>query len=105
MKNNYYLITNERIIVAKHSTKEIIKEKKLSEIKQVHIEMNDKFFGNIIFGEPELVFMENKVRFIPSKRMEINFKPDEYAFLSVDNISEIIPVFENLKLRVNKTFY
>lgn len=105
VKNNYYLITNERIIVAKQSTKEIIKEKKLSEIKQVHIEMNNKFFGNIIFGEPEAAFGENNPRFIVSKRMKMNFKPDEYAFLSVDNISEIIPIFENLKLKVNKTFY
>jgi len=29
LKNNYYLITNERIIIAEKSTKEIIKEKKL----------------------------------------------------------------------------
>jgi len=35
----------------------------------------------------------------------MNFDEDKYTFLSVENISEIIPVFENLKLKVNKTFY
>ncbi|PQA92035.1 hypothetical protein B0A69_16585 [Chryseobacterium shigense] len=105
LRDNYYLITNERIIVAEKLTKEIIKEKKLAEIDQVNIEMNNQFFGNIIFGEPETIFGKNDEPFSFFKTKGMNFNEDEYAFISVDNISEIIPVFENLKLKVNKTFY
>ncbi|REC74487.1 hypothetical protein DRF60_17725 [Chryseobacterium elymi] len=104
LRDNYYLITNERIIVAEKLTKEIVKQKKLSEIDQVNIEMNNNFFGNIIFGEPETIFGKNDELF-SFKRNGMSFDEDEYAFLSVENISEIIPVFENLKLKVNKTFY
>jgi hypothetical protein len=35
----------------------------------------------------------------------MSFKEDEYAFLSVENMNEIIPVFEELGLKVTKTFY
>ncbi|WP_131327945.1 hypothetical protein [Chryseobacterium vrystaatense] len=105
MKNNYYIITNERIIIAEKSTKEILKEKKLEEIDQINIEMNNKFFGNIIFGEPESIFGRNDEPFSFFKRSGMNFDEDKYVFLSVENISEIIPIFENLKLKVNKTFY
>lgn len=105
LRNNYYLITNERIIIAKKSTKEIIKEKKLGEIDQINIEMDNKFFGNIIFGEPETIFGKNNELFSLSNGRGMNFDEDEYAFLSVEDISEIIPVFESLKLKVTKTFY
>lgn len=104
LRDHYYLITNERIIVAEKLTKEIVKEKKLAEIDQVNIEMNNNFFGNIIFGEPETIFGKNDELF-SFKRSGMNFNEDEYAFISVENISEIIPIFENLKLKVNKTFY
>ncbi|SHH05597.1 hypothetical protein SAMN02787073_0165 [Chryseobacterium vrystaatense] len=105
LKNNYYIITNERIIIDEKSTKEILKEKKLEEIDQINIEMNNKFFGNIIFGEPESIFGRNDEPFSFFKRSGMNFDEDKYVFLSVENISEIIPIFENLKLKVNKTFY
>ncbi|MGN7757233.1 hypothetical protein ACTJIV_07125 [Chryseobacterium sp. 22532] len=105
LKNKYYLITNERIIIAKRSTGKIVKEKKLSEIDQINIEMNNKFFGNIIFGEPETIFGKKDEPFSLFKRRRMNFDEDKYAFLSVENLNEIIPVFENLKLKVNKTFY
>lgn len=35
----------------------------------------------------------------------MNFKEDKYAFLNVENINEILPIFEELGLKVNKTFY
>lgn len=105
LRNNYYLITNERIIIAEKLNKKIVKEKKLAEIDQVNIEMNNQFFGNIIFGEPETIFGKNDEPFSFFKRNGMNFNEDEYAFLSVENINEIIPIFENLKLKVNKTFY
>lgn len=105
LKNNYYLITNERIIIAEKLTEKIIKEKKLEEIDQINIEMNNKFFGNIIFGEPETIFGKNDEPFSFFKRNGMNFDEDKYVFLSVEGISEIIPVFESLKLKVTKTFY
>jgi hypothetical protein len=104
LRDNYYLITNERIMIAEKATKEIVKEKKLTEIDQINIEMNNKFFGNIIFGKPETIFGKNNEIF-SFKRSGMNFDEDEYVFLSVENINEIIPVFETLKLRVYKTFY
>lgn len=105
LKNNYYLITNQRIIVAEKSNKEILKSKNFEDIKRINVEMNHNYFGNIIFGEPEDVFGSNEDGFSFFTRGGMNFKEDEYAFLSVENINEIIPVFESLGLKINKTFY
>ncbi|KMQ64892.1 hypothetical protein ACM46_11825 [Chryseobacterium angstadtii] len=105
LKDNYYLITNKRIIIAEKLTKEIIKEKSLSEIDQINIEMNNNFFGNIIFGEPETIFGKTDEPFSFFRGRGMNFDEDKYTFLSVENINEMIPIFENLKLKVIKTFY
>jgi len=35
----------------------------------------------------------------------MNFKEDEYSYQSVENINEIIPIFEKLNLKISKTFY
>lgn len=105
LKNNYYLITNQRIIVAEKRNKEILKSKKYGEIKIISAEMNNNYFGNIIFGEPENIFGRNDEDFSFFKRSGMNFKEDEYVFLSVENINEIIPVFESLGLKINKIFY
>ncbi|KQT31480.1 hypothetical protein ASG22_18290 [Chryseobacterium sp. Leaf405] len=63
LKNNCYLITNQRIIVAKKGSGKIIKFRELNEINQVTAEMNGNFFGNIIFGEPENIFGKNDEAF------------------------------------------
>ncbi|MCS3528701.1 hypothetical protein [Chryseobacterium sp. JUb7] len=104
LKNNCYLITNQRIIITRKSKTEILRYKKLEEIDQVHAEMNDQFFGNIIFGEPEGV-IENSPNYFENNRGVMIFKSDEYAFLSVENINKIIPLINELGLKVNKTFY
>ena len=78
---------------------------KLEEIEIVNIEMNNKFFGNIIFGEPETIFGNDKESFFGGRRGGMNFKEDEYSFQSVENINEIIPIFEKLNLKISKTFY
>lgn len=67
--------------------------------------MNNKFFKNIIFGEPEHIFGGNDEPFPLFKNRGINFNENQYAFISVEHITEIIPVFEDLGLKVNKTFY
>ena len=105
IRNNYYLITNQRIIIAKKSTHEIEKEKALKEIVQINAEMNGNFFGNIILGEPEGIFVRNDEPFSFFNRSGMSFKEDQYAFLSVENMNEIIPVFGELGLKVTKTFY
>ncbi|WP_123984692.1 hypothetical protein [Chryseobacterium sp. G0201] len=99
------MITNQRIIVAEKSNKEILKSKNFEEIKRINVEMNRNYFGNIIFGEPEDIFGSNDENFSFFTRSGMNFKEDEYVFLSVENINEIIPVFESLGLKINKTFY
>ncbi len=103
--NNCYLITNQRIIIANKTKDKIIKYKKLNEIDEINAEMSGRFFGNIIFGEPEGVFGRSDEPFSLFNRSGMSFKEDEYAFLSVENINEIIPVFEELGLKVTKTFY
>jgi len=105
IRNSYYLITNQRIIIAEKSTHEIEKEKPLGEIDKVNAEMSGRFFGNIIFGKPEGIFGRSDEPFSFFNRSGMSFKEDEYAFLSVENINEIIPVFEELGLKVTKTFY
>ena len=105
IRNNYYLITNQRIIIAKKSTHEIENEKALKEIVQINAEMNGNFFGNIILGEPEGIFGRNDEPFSFFNRSGMSFKKDQYAFLSVENMNEIIPVFGELGLKVTKTFY
>lgn len=105
LKNNKYIITNQRIIIAKKSTGYIFKYLKLEEIEIVNIEMNNKFFGNIIFGEPETIFGNDKESFFLGRRGGMNFKEDEYSFQSVENINEIIPIFEKLNLKISKNFY
>ena len=67
--------------------------------------MSGSFFGNIIFGEPENIFGNNDKAFSFFRRNGMNFNEDKYAFLSVENINEIIPIFEELGFKVNKTFY
>jgi len=104
LKNNYYLITNQRIIIASRSKKEIIRYRKLEEIDQVHADMNDRFFGNIIFGKPEGV-VDNSSGYLGGNRGILTFKNDRYAFLSIENIDEIIVLINELGLKVNKTFY
>lgn len=104
IKNSKYFVTNQRIFV-RLSENEIVWQKKLSEIDQINAEMNGSFFGNIIFGEPENIFGKNDEAFSFFRRNGMNFKEDKYAFLSVENINEIIPIFEELGLKVNKTFY
>ncbi|WP_294323974.1 hypothetical protein [Chryseobacterium sp. sg2396] len=103
--NNCYLITNQRIIIANKTKDKIIKYKELNEIDEINAEMSGSFFGNIIFGEPEGVFGRSDEPFSFFNRSGMSFKEDEYAFLSVENINEIIPVFEELGLKVTKTFY
>lgn len=105
LKNNYYVITNQRIIIAEKSTNDIEKEIKFTELDQINAEMNTKFFGNIIFGEPENIFGKNDDTFSIFKKSGMNFDEDQYAFLSVENINQVLPVFEELGLKVNKTFY
>ncbi|WP_027382203.1 hypothetical protein [Epilithonimonas caeni] len=105
LKNNYYVITNQRIIIANKKNDEIEKYKNIKEIDQVNIEMNKHFFGNIIFGEPENIFGCNDEPFSLFKRYGMNFSEDKYAFLSVENINEIVSIFKNLSLKINKTFY
>jgi hypothetical protein len=105
LKNNYYIITNQRIIIAEKSTNDIEKQIEFTEIDQINTEMNSQFFGNIIFGEPETIFGRNDEPFSFFKRSGMNFDEDKYAFLSVENINEILPIFEELGLKVNKTFY
>lgn len=105
LNNNVYLITNQRIIIAKKRTRQIIKYKNIKEIDLVNAEMNKYFFGNIIFGEPENIFGSNDEPFSPFKRNGMNFSEDEYAFLSVESIDEIIPIFEKLEMKIDKTFY
>ncbi len=103
--NNYYIITNQRIIIANSKNKKVKKQLYLNEIDQVNAEMNNKFFGNIIFGEPENIFGRNDEPFSLFNRRGMNFDEDKYAFLSVEGIDEIIPIFEKLDLKINKTFY
>ncbi|MCC3217227.1 hypothetical protein LIV57_18310 [Chryseobacterium sp. X308] len=105
LKNNYYVITNQRIAIVEKENGKIVKYKELNEIKEVNAEMNTKHFGNIIFGEPETFFGKNDESFSFFKRRGVNFTEDKYAFLSVGNINEIIPLFNELGLKVNKTFY
>jgi len=105
IKNNYYLITNQRIIIVEKSTGEIEQERNFFEINEINAEMNGSFFGNIIFGEPENIFGKSDEPFSFFNRGGMNFTEDKYAFLSVENINEIIPVFEELGLKVKKTFY
>jgi len=105
LKNNYYVITNQRIVVVEKLTNDIEKELKIAEINQINAEMNGEYFGNIIFGEPENIFGKNDEPFSFFKRSGMNFNEDKYVFLSVEKINEIIPVFDELGLKVNKTFY
>ncbi|RQO40847.1 hypothetical protein DBR39_07890 [Chryseobacterium sp. KBW03] len=105
LKNNCYIITNQRIAIVERANGNIVKDKKLNEIDQVNVEMNTKHFGNIIFGEPENIFGKDDESFSFFRRRGANFTEDKYTFLSVENIHEIIPVFNELGLKVNKTFY
>lgn len=105
IRDNYYLVTNYRIIIAEKSTKEITKYKKLEEIKEINVQMNSSFFGNIIFGQPEDIFGKADDSFSFFKTNGMNFTEDKYIFLSVENIHEIVPVFESLGLPINKTFF
>lgn len=105
LQNNYYVITNQRIAIVEKANGKILKYKELNEIDQVNAEMNSKHFGNIVFGEPERIFGKDDENFSFFRRRGVNFAEDKYAFLSVGNIHEIIPVFSELGLKVNKTFY
>lgn len=105
LKNNSYIITNQRVIIAEKGNGKILKYKTFNEIEQVNAEMNTEYFGNIIFGEPESLSGKNNGNFSFFRNRGLNFTEDKYAFLSVENINEIIPVFNELGLKVNKTFY
>lgn len=105
LKNNYYVITNQRIAIVEKGSGKVLKYKELNEIKEVNAEMNTNHFGNIIFGEPESFFGKDDENFSFFRRRGVNFAEDEYAFLSVGNINEIIPLFNEMGLKVNKTFY
>lgn len=105
LKNNYYIITNQRIAIVGKTSGKILKYKELNEIDQVNAEMNTKHFGNIIFGESENIFGRNDEKFSFFGKRGVNFAEDKYAFISVENINEIIPLFNDLGLNVNKTFY
>ncbi|KAA2223534.1 hypothetical protein [Chryseobacterium sediminis] len=105
LKKNYYVITNQRIAIVEKANGKILKYKELNEIDQVNAEMNSKYFGNIIFGEPESMFGKDDENFSFFRRRGVNFAEDKYAFISVENINEIIPLFNDLGLNVNKTFY
>ena len=103
--NNCFLITNQRIIIAHKKREKILKYKELHQIPEITAEMDSSFFGNIIFGEPEGIFGRNDELFSVFNRFGMNFREDRYVFLSVEHINEIIPVFEELGLKVKKTFY
>lgn len=105
LKNNLYIITNQRIIIAENKTGYIYKFLRIEEIKIVNIEMNNNFFGNIIFGEPETIFGNGDEASFFGRKNGMNFKEDKYSFQSVENINEIIPIFEKLNLKISKTFY
>lgn len=105
LKSLIYVITNQRIIIAEKETGYIYKFLKLEEIKIVNIEMNSHFFGNIIFGEIETIFGSNNESSIFGMKNGMNFKEDEYSFQSVENIDEIMPIFEKLNFKISKTFY
>ncbi|MFS4472642.1 hypothetical protein [Chryseobacterium sp. T20] len=105
LKNNYYVITNQRIAIVEKGSGKVLKYKDLNEIKEVNAEMNTLHFGNIIFGEPESFFGKDDESFSFFGRRGVNFTEDKYAFLSVENINEIIPLFNEMGLKVNKTFY
>lgn len=105
LKNNCYIITNQRIVIVKKGNGKILKYKALNEIEQMNAEMNTEYFGNIIFGETESLSGKNDGDFSFFRKRGVNFTEDKYAFLSVENINEIIPVFNELGLKVNKTFY
>lgn len=105
LKNNYYVITNQRIAIVEKGSGKVLKYKELNEIKEVNAEMNTNHFGNIIFGEPESFFGKDDESFSFFRRRGVNFTEDKYAFLSVENINEIIPLFNEMGLKVNKTFY
>jgi hypothetical protein len=96
LKNDYYLITNQRIIIAEKATREILKSKELSEVGEINVEMNASYFGNIIFGQPEGIFGRKDESYFFGGNGGMSFKEDEYAFLSVENINEILSVFESL---------
>jgi hypothetical protein len=105
IENSRYLITNQRILKVKGSHEKVVWQKRNHEIDQINAEMSGSFFGNIIFGEPENIFGNNDKAFSFFRRNGMNFNEDKYAFLSVENINEIIPIFEKLGFKVNKTFY
>lgn len=105
LKKTCYVITDRRIIIAGKESRSVFKFKNLQDIKQINAEMNNKFFGNIIFGEPEHIFGRNDEPFSLLKNRGVNFNENQYAFVSVEHINEIIPVFEDLGFKVNKTFY
>lgn len=105
LRNNCYIITNQRIVIVEKTNGKVLKYKTVNEIEQVNAEMNAKYFGNIIFGEPEGLSGKNDGNFFFFRQGRVNFTEDKYAFLSVENINEIIPVFNELGLKVNKTFY
>lgn len=105
LQNQFYLITNQRVIVANKVSNKIVKQLTLDEIPKINIEMNSKFFGNIIFGEPEGIFNSEDSSFFLSKSTGMNFTEDKYIFRSVKSIDEIIPIFEKLNLKVSKVFF
>ncbi len=105
IKNSRYVITNQRIFKLKASDEKVVWQKRHDEIDQINAEMSGSFFGNIIFGEPENIFGKSDEPFSFFRRNGMNFNEDKYAFLSVENINEIIPIFEKLGFKVNKTFY
>ncbi|MDR6458444.1 hypothetical protein J2786_001537 [Chryseobacterium vietnamense] len=105
LKNNYYVITNQRIAIVEKGSGKVLKYKNLNEIKEVNAEMNTHHFGDIIFGEPESFFGKDDGSFSFFRRRGVNYTEDKYAFLSIENINEIIPLFNEMGLKVNKTFY
>ncbi|WP_157456293.1 hypothetical protein [Chryseobacterium hispalense] len=99
------MITNQRIFKLKASDEKVVWQKRHDEIDQINAEMSGSFFGNIIFGEPENIFGKSDEPFSFFKRSGMNFNEDKYVFLSVEKINDVIPVFEELGFKVNKTFY
>lgn len=105
IKSNYYLITNQRIIILEKLTEDIEQELNLAQISLIKAEMNNRFFGNINFKEKRNIFNENNDTTLFLGERKIHFDDAKFAFLSVENINEVIPVFEELGLKVKKTFY
>ncbi len=105
LKDTFYLITNQRVIIVRKNNYEILKQWKFQDFKSVHIEINKNNFGNIIFGMPESPFppLETWGDFLGNNGM--NFKEDEFSMQSISNIHKILPILEKHNLKISKSYY